>query len=100
MISSLQFSASNTESARRSAIALAIQRARADAETAAKAAGGSLGGLLEVTIGAYYAPPPRPFDMKVRTAMADSGEQTPINPGTQTVSVDINTRWVYVDRKP
>ena len=95
----LQFSASNTESARRTAIAIAIQRARGDAEAAAKAAGGSLGGLLEVTIGAYYAPPPRPFDMKVRTAMAASADQTPINPGEQTVSVDINTRWVYVDRK-
>lgn len=99
MISSLQFSASNTEAARRSAIAMAIQRARGDAETAATAAGGSLGGLLEVTIGAYYAPPPRPFDMKVRSAMATSADQTPINPGEQTVSVDINTRWVYVDRK-
>ncbi|MEO5905041.1 MAG: SIMPL domain-containing protein [Gemmatimonadaceae bacterium] len=99
MISSLQFSASNTESARRSAISMAIQRARADAEVAAKAAGGSLGGLLEVTIGAYFAPPPRPFDMKVRTAMAASADQTPINPGEQTVSVDINTRWVYLDRK-
>ena len=99
MISSLQFSASNTESARRTAIVLAIQRARGDAEAAAKAAGGSLGGLLEVTIGAYFAPPPRPFDMKVRSAMAASADQTPINPGEQTVSVDIGTRWVYVDRK-
>lgn len=99
MISSLQFSASNTEAARRSAIAMAIQRARGDAETAATAAGGSLGGLLEVTIGAYYAPPPRPFDMKVRSAMATSADQTPVNPGEQTVSVDVNTRWVYVDRK-
>ena len=99
MISSLQFSASNTEAARRSAIAMAIQRARADAEAAAKAAGGSLGGLLEVSIGAYFAPPPRPFDMKVRSAMAASADQTPINPAEQTVSVDISTRWVYVDRK-
>lgn len=99
MISSLQFSASNTEAARRSAIAMAIRRARGDAEAAATAAGGSLGGLLEVTIGAYYAPPPRPFDMKVRGAMATSADQTPINPGEQTVSVDINTRWVYMDRK-
>ena len=99
MISSLQFSASNTEAARRSAIAMAIQRARADAEAAAAAAGGSLGSLLEVTIGAYYAPPPRPFDMKVRSAMADASAQTPINPGEQTISVDINTRWVYMDRK-
>jgi uncharacterized protein YggE len=98
MINSLQFSASNTEAARRSAIAIAIQRARADAEAAAKAAGGSLGGLLEVTIGAYYAPPPRPFDMKGRVAMA-SAEATPINPGEQTVAVDITTRWLYFEGK-
>ena len=96
MISSLQFSASNTEAARRSAIAIAIERARADAEAAAKAAGGKLGGLLEVTIGAYYAPPPRPFDMKGRVAMAQA-EATPINPGEQTVAVDITTRWLYFD---
>lgn len=96
MINSLQFSASNTDAARRTAIGLAIAHAREDAEAAAKAAGGSLGQLLEVTIGAYYAPPPRPFDMKGRVAMAAASEQTPINPGEQTVSVDINTRWEYL----
>lgn len=96
MINSLQFSSSNTDSARRTAIGLAIARARGDAEAAAKAAGGTLGQLLEVTIGAYYAPPPRPFDMKGRVAMATAVEQTPINPGEQTVSVDINTRWEYL----
>jgi uncharacterized protein len=95
MITSLQFTASNTEAARREAIGIAIQRARGDAEAAAKAAGGTLGGLLEITIGAYYAPPPRPFDMKLRTAMA-SAEQTPIDPGEEAVSVDINTRWSYL----
>ena len=99
MINSLQFSASNTDAARRSAIGLAIAHARDDAEAAAKAAGGSLGQLLEVTIGAYYPPPPRPFDMKGRVAMAASVEQTPINPGEQTVSVDVNTRWEYLARR-
>lgn len=99
MINSLQFSSSNTDAARQSAIALAIAHARSDAEAAAKAAGGSLGGLLEVTIGAYYAPPPRPFDMKGRVAMAASVEQTPISPGEQTVSVDVNTRWEYLGRR-
>src|SRR6476469_8934612 len=69
MINSLQFSSSNTDGARRTAIALAIEHARADAEVAAKAAGGTLGGLLEVTIGAYYPPPPRPFAMEARAAM-------------------------------
>jgi uncharacterized protein YggE len=96
VINSLQFSSSNTDAARRSAIGLAISQARADADAAARAAGGSLGGLLEVTIGGYYAPPPRPFDMKGRVAMATAAEQTPINPGEQTVSVDVNTRWEFV----
>ncbi len=95
MVNSLQFSSSNTDNARRTAIALAIEHARADAEAAAKAAGGSLGGLLEVSIGAYYPPPPRPFAMEARAAMAKSDE-TPINPGEQTVSVEVNTRWLYL----
>lgn len=96
MVTSLQFSASNTEKARRDAIAVAIQRAKGDAEAAARAAGGVLGSLLEVNIGAYSAPPPRPFDMRARGAMVASAEQTPINPGDQTISVDINTRWIYL----
>lgn len=96
MINSLQFSASNPDAARRSAIALAIDHAHGDAAAAAKAAGGSIGGLLEVTIGAYYVPPPRPFDMKARGAMVAAAEQTPINPGEQTISVELNTRWTFV----
>jgi len=46
MITSLQFYASNTETARRAAITSAIEKARADAEAAARAARGSLGTLL------------------------------------------------------
>lgn len=95
MVTSLQFFSSNTEAARRDAIGLAIQSARSDAEAAAKAAGGSLGGLLEVSIGSYSAPPPRPFDAKTRMAMA-SAEQTPIAGGEQTVSVDVSSRWAFV----
>lgn len=95
MVNSLQFSSSNTDNARRAAIGLAIEHAKADAEAAAKAAGGSLGGLLEVSIGAYYSPPPRPFAIEARSAMAKADDQTPINPGEQTVSVDVSTRWLY-----
>ena len=95
MITSLQFSASNTDVARRTAIAMAIEHARADADAAAKAAGGSLGGLLEINIGAYYSPPPRPFEMRARTT-AMASDQTPISPGEETVSVDITTRWGYL----
>jgi uncharacterized protein YggE len=96
MITSLQFYASNTEDARRTAIASAVQKARADAEAAARAAGGTVGDLLEITVGAYSAPPPRPM-MRVTAAMADQA-QTPINPGEQTLSVDVSTRWRFNSR--
>jgi uncharacterized protein len=94
MVTSLRFYAANTENARRTAIASAVQKARADAEAAARAAGGTIGELLEITIGTYSAPPPRPM-MKV--AMADQA-QTPINPGEQTLSVDVGTRWRFNSR--
>jgi uncharacterized protein len=95
MITSLQFSSSNTEAARRQAITIAVQRARGDAEAAAKAAGGSLGGLLEVSIGGYSSPPPRPLDKVSATAMRAQVE-TPVDPGEQTVSADITTRWAFL----
>lgn len=95
MITSLQFYASNTEAARQEAIALAVRKARSDAESAARAAGGSITGLLEVSIGAYFPPPPRPFELKARGTVASVESDTPISPGDQTVAVDITTRWRF-----
>lgn len=94
MITSLQFYASNTEAARRSAIATAIEKARADAEAAARAARGSLGTLLEISIGVYSPPPPRPL-MMVRTATIAQAD-TPINPGEEMLSVEVSTRWRFI----
>jgi uncharacterized protein len=93
VITSLQFYASNTEAARRTAIASAIEKARADAEAAARAARGSLGTLLGIDIGSYSPPPPRPMMMaKQMGAQAD----TPINPGEETLSVEVSTRWRFI----
>src|SRR6266404_5913605 len=96
MIAALQFYASNTETARRSAIATAIEKARADAEAAARAAHGSLGSLLEINIGAYSPPPPRPMMMARVAAGAAQGDNTPINPGEETLSVEVSTRWRFI----
>src|SRR5258705_5858008 len=85
MITSLQFYASNTEAARRTAIGTAIEKARADAEAAAKAAHGTLGTLLEINIGSY-SPPPRPMMMMTRKDAAQA--DTPINPGEETLPVE------------
>lgn len=95
MITSLQFYASNTEAARRSAIATAIEKARADAEAAARAAHGSLGTLLEINIGAYSPPPPRPMMMALAAGRVQQVE-TPINPGAETLSVEVSTRWRFI----
>jgi len=95
MISSLQFFASNTEAARQEAIAMAVRKARSDADAAAKAAGGSITGVLEVTVGSTYAPIPRPIDMRVRGAIAAQAAETPISGADQTVAVDVTTRWLF-----
>lgn len=93
MMTSLQFYASNTEPARRTAIAGAIAKARADAEAAARAAGGTLGGLIDLSIGAYSQNPPQPaFRREMLSAQAD----TPIQPGQETVAVDVSTRWRFI----
>jgi uncharacterized protein YggE len=94
MINSLQFYASNTQTARRTAIASAIETARADAEAAARAAGGSLGPLLEINIVPFNPPQPRPMMMARAAGVAQA--DTPINPGEETLSVDVMTRWRFV----
>src|SRR5215212_4357909 len=93
MISSLQFYASNTDAAREEAIAMAVRKARTDADAAARAAGGSISGVLEITVGAYYAPVPRMMELRVKGAVAGQAANTPISPGDQTVAVDVTTRW-------
>jgi uncharacterized protein YggE len=94
MITSLQFYASNTEAARRTAIGTAIEKARADADAAAKAAHGTLGTLLEINIGSYSPPPPRPMMMMARKDAAQA--ETPINPGEETLAVEVSTRWRFL----
>jgi uncharacterized protein len=95
MITSLQFYASNTEAARRTAMATAIEKARADAEAAARAARGTLGTLLEINIGAYSPPPPRPM-MMMKEAGGRAGADTPINAGEETLTVEVSTRWRFI----
>jgi uncharacterized protein len=96
MITSLQFYASNTETARRTAIASAIEKARADADAAARAAHGSLGTLLGIDIGSYSPPPPRPMMMVKAMAAGAAQVDTPINPGEETLSVEVSTRWRFI----
>ena len=96
VISGLSFFSSNTEAARRSAIAAAVASARGDAETAAKAAGGSLGTLLEIGLGSYSPPVPRPMMMRGAVSAASMQADTPISPGQETISADVSARWRFI----
>jgi uncharacterized protein YggE len=94
LISSLQFYSSNSQAARRTAIGTAIENARADADAAARAAGGSLGTLIEINVVAFGPPQPRPMMMARVAGVAQA--DTPINPGEDTLGVDVLTRWKFV----
>ena len=97
MINSLSFYASSIEEPRRLAILSAVASARADAEAMARAAGGSLGGLLELSTQGPTTPPRPMYDMAMmRKGSAAMAEQTPVNPGQQTVTVFITARWAFV----
>jgi uncharacterized protein YggE len=88
----LEFYSSNAAEARRAALADAVMRARADAEAMARAAGGTLGSLLELVNG---APPYRPV-MDAMRLVAPAAAQTPIEPGQQTIQAMVTARWVFV----
>jgi uncharacterized protein len=93
MVNTIQFFASNVDEARRAALAEAVARARGDAEALAKAAGGSLGPLVELNT---QSPPVRPL-YRERVAMLQSSGgdvQTPIEPGQQTLTVWVSGRWL------
>jgi uncharacterized protein YggE len=93
-VSSLEFFASNTDEARRSALAGAVAKARADADAIARAAGGSLGALLEAST---VFQPVRPFEVAMRSAaVGQLAAPTPIEPGQQVIRATVTARWVFV----
>jgi uncharacterized protein YggE len=94
VISSLDFYASNTDTPRQKALADAVVKARTEAQIAAKAAGGTLGPLIHLSVGSGgVTQPPRPvFMAKSMAASAD----TQINPGQQTISVNVTGSWKFI----
>jgi len=95
LISSLEFYASNTDVARGKALADAVSKARAQADIAARAAGGSLGQLLRLDVGGENsAVSPRP--MYSMRATAAAAPETQINPGQQTVSMMVSGSWQFI----
>jgi uncharacterized protein YggE len=96
-IGSLQFSSSRAEELRRQALAAAVARAKGDAEAMARAAGGTLGTLLELSAQQSYD---RPVPMAAASMLRDAkmAVQTPIEPGQMRISATVNARWMFKDR--
>jgi uncharacterized protein YggE len=96
LINSLSFYASSIDAPRREAIGSAVASARADADAMARAAGGTLGALLEMSTQGPTAPPRPMYDMGAVRARVAQAEPTPVNPGLQTVRVYVTARWQFV----
>ena len=95
-INSLDFFASNADSARHEALAQAVARARNDAEAMARAAGGTLGSLIE--LGTADAGPRPVYRMQVADAAMRTAAPTPIEPGQQKLQVNVTGRWQFVGK--
>ncbi|HET6680338.1 MAG TPA: SIMPL domain-containing protein [Gemmatimonadaceae bacterium] len=93
-VNSLSYESSKAAETRRLALAKAVESARADAEAIARAAGGTLGSLVEVVSsgGGQPSPMPRMLAMTAGRAEAD----TPIEVGEQTMSADVVVTWRFV----
>ncbi|HZR08584.1 MAG TPA: SIMPL domain-containing protein [Myxococcales bacterium] len=90
-INALEFYSSSTDAGRRQALAEAIGKARGDAEAMARAGGGGLGPLLELST-ADTGPRPMYRAAEMFTAKAAA----PIEPGELTLRVQVTARWQFV----
>jgi uncharacterized protein YggE len=91
-VNSLDFHSSAPDSLRRVALADAYQQAVADARVLAKAAGGELGELIELTTAPQGGErPPQPM-----YRLAAQAVSTPISVGEATMSVGVMARWRFV----
>jgi uncharacterized protein YggE len=99
-IHSLSFGVANADSARRAALAVAVARSRADAEVMARAAGGSLGPLLELMAAEYHFPPPRPMMAMRAAADMAAQEAVPVEPGQETIRANVTARWQFLSGSP
>ena len=94
-IGSLRFYSSREDEVRRSALAAAVTKARADAEAMARAAGGTLGPPIEMSSG-FNARPVYAQEMAMSRAAASAPMPTPIEAGEQTIMATVTVRWTFV----
>lgn len=97
-IGQLQFTSTGMEQARRAALAQAVESARSDADAIARAAGGSLGPLVEITSGNNMVFSGKSVQIRLRgaDAMASPPPPTPLTPGDVSVNANVTARWIFL----
>jgi len=94
-VSSLQFTLSQQKTAelRKEALAIAVKKAQADAETVMAAMGKTLGDVHEVTVDESYQPPVYYNQDSRSVQMAAGAPSTPIEPGSVEVTARVTTGY-------
>ena len=98
-IHSLTFGLTKAESSRRAALAIAVGLAKGDAEVVARAAGGTLGVLIELLATEFESPQFRSgggMAMAAAPAEAAFVSPPPVEPGMQHVRATVTVRWQSV----
>jgi uncharacterized protein YggE len=94
-VAGLDFLVKDRAKAQDAALTQAVESARRQAEVAAKAAGGQIAELLELTINDYGQPQPRAVMAMAKMEMADASAPTPVSEGMATIAVSVTTRWRF-----
>jgi uncharacterized protein len=91
-VTGIRFEISDPDAAYHEALRLAVQRARAEAETVAAALGEALGPALRVSTGGMQLPPPQ-VRMEMARVQMDMAEATPVRPGEMEVHATVNITY-------
>jgi hypothetical protein len=94
-VAGLDFLVKDRAKAQEVALTQAVESARRQAEVAAKAAGGQIAELLELTINEYERQQPRAVMAMAKMEMADAAAPTPVSEGMATIAVSVTTRWRF-----
>ena len=95
-VAGLEFSVKDLSAPQDAALTQAVQIARRQAEVAAKAAGGTLGELLELIVNSENDRPTPRMAMAMAMSVAADAPPPPISEGSTVVGVSVSTRWRFV----
>jgi uncharacterized protein YggE len=94
-VQNIRFFSSNFDVLRRNALAIAVENARKDADIMAKAAGGRVGGLIELNVQQPATRGGLVMEMMEAKA-APAPAPTEFSPSDQEIQVGILSRWRFI----